>query len=160
MATDDYSKYKCKNILINYEDLHEDIDYAFTFNPCDKIQHWKMADRLIGFHKELQRIFMYRCMEYKLYPEISKSGRLHLHGYIRITDKDDFYIHAIRHMVSLGTVAITPIKSVSTIVDQKDTEKYKSWHEYCTKQHTFHDKYKLMTFSQVPIISKGYVTDK
>lgn len=143
----DSPSYKAKNILVDYEDLKEDTDYTFTYNPCDKYQHFKSHQRLILFNKDLKEILLYKCFEYSLFPEISKKGRLHLHGTIRIIDKNEFYINVIPYLLSRGTIAITLEKEIKT-----EKNKYKDWLGYCTKQKSFHQYYSIQTFQSVPII--------
>lgn len=147
------TEFKPKNLLIDYEDIKEDVSYAFTFNPCDKYQHFKSSTRLSDFNKDLAVIFLYKCAEYIMYPEISKSGRLHLHGTIRIQDKNEFYIHCIPFLLNKGTVAIVKIENAPK---NAKVFEYKTWHDYETKQKDFHKYYYLNTFQNIPIKLHDY----
>lgn len=146
MAQQNYT-FKPKNILIDYEDIIEDIKYAFTFNPSDKYQHFRSASRLLNCNKDLSLIFIHKCYEYELIPEISKSGRFHLHGFITITDKNEFYIHALPYLLDKGTLAIVDLKDP---LPKKDLQ-FDSWESYLSKQHEFHKYYEIMTMMKVPL---------
>lgn len=74
--------------------------YSFTVNPNDANQNW--TNRLNRFttviKKTIRNLDFILSAEYELYPEISKTGRIHYHGYITILDPMEFLLYDIRQL--------------------------------------------------------------
>lgn len=131
---------KQRNELIDFEDLEINKWYAFTVNPIDKYQHFRSFNRSGECLKDLNSIFChYKAYEIDLYPELSKKGRFHYHGIIKVMDKVWFYLSVIPHLLSVATISIKEIKDEAI------------WLEYCRKQHEFHDYITLNHFTPIPL---------
>lgn len=103
-----------------------DTYYAFTFNPKHQASdHVKMPnlklvrknnevvaarkyDYLQWQHDKLRSIFKFTIdVLYDLYPEVSKGGRIHYHGWILIKDLVNFQMFDLPWLKLNGTFAIT-----------------------------------------------------
>lgn len=86
---------------------------------------FKFFDKII--HKWLAKFNAIK--EYRFYPEISKTGRIHLHGYMIVNDP-------IQLAVNIGF-----IKNRSYInLDLDTVDAVDDWHKYITKdQHLFNN---------------------
>lgn len=111
---------KPKNSIPKPEEININSSYAFTINPV--VQYEEDPDRLRKVIRILQRILNSSFISYKLYIEVSKTGRIHGHGYIRIQDAREFYIQFIPYIIKRATVDITPIAEEET------------WSNYIIKQ--------------------------
>jgi len=95
------------------EDIAEGQLYAFTFNPAD-LHDWHsktwMGNPWKDWITSNQKIFeQCKSIKVKLYPEVSKLGRPHFHGYIRIIDKPKFYLIDIHRLKLNGAFEIDTI---------------------------------------------------
>lgn len=144
MASSPKPYVKARNLIPEYEVFECDTSYAITYNPCDKIQHFRAHDRLTLCTAEvLEKVFFsMHTFEIVLYPEISKKGRIHYHGYITVFDKDAFYCHNIHHLMTHGTCVIKAISDKAV------------WFKYIMKQATFHKYFSQMTLYKIPL-TKG-----
>lgn len=149
MALEDNGTWKKpKNVLIDLEDININEVYAITFNPCDKHQHFRSGQRVTECMKDIEDSIFYSMTVYtvELYPELSKSGRFHVHGYIRIHDPVAWCLHHAHHLVSRGTLVIKKITEPP------------EWKKYVKKQKLFHDYVKIHTFRAIPL-KKGPLKD-
>lgn len=105
--------------------------YALTISPPYEENNLKnqfstdLTNRLKPFQDwqesiedDLARI---KYCKYTFYLETSKLGRLHLHGYIYITDIARFYMFDVGTFMSMGTIMMDIIKD------------FPGWHLYITK---------------------------
>jgi len=119
-----------KNQMMKYEEVINGTTYALTYAPSDRFQYWNNhTDRWkafeIGIRTYMLSILGTTRIKYRI--ELSPSGRLHLHGYITVLDKMEFYLYTISKLEEHGTIVIKEIKD--DVV----------WQEYCEKQNTSSD---------------------
>lgn len=119
------SKYsKGGNQAIPPEQVLRDTWYSITINPADKYQFWNNEKRLLRFYaKAIENIPMDN-IEGHLFLELSKNGRLHYHGEIRITDTLRFFLDDIKKLEEYGHYEIDTIAEID------------DWIAYCLKQQT------------------------
>lgn len=115
------------------------VTYAFTYNPSDKHQYFGQSNRLNKCVADLDTIMFYKSMRYEIYPELSRKGRIHFHGYVIFDEIVDSYMYSIPFLLKHGTVVIKQIDDSVT------------WMQYCCKQYKFHEwcNYQLI---QTPIM--------
>jgi len=117
--------YKAKNVVPKFEDAQVNTPYAFTYGPSDQQQFWDDPDRFNKFKTKMLTFFMStignKC-NIKARIEVSPHGRLHLHGYITIVNKMEFYLFIVPKVETYGTLHITNITT-------------EDWDIYCTKQN-------------------------
>lgn len=130
--------YKNKHNLLSPEDVKEGVLLACTFNPKDQ-KHDKVTDRRTLIIKALCKRLAFCNVEYYLFPELSRLGRVHFHGYIRLRDISHFYLSGVPRLIDDYTIDIQNLKEVPT-------SKYKSWFEYCVKQQHLWMDYPLKFF--------------
>ena len=108
--------------------------YAFTLNPKDPFQSFKSNStrRFFDFKHQMETT-LYSILRpfasYSLIIEISKKGRLHMHGTIVINDRLGFFLSAIPKLMELGTYKL------AKLADRK------VWSIYCHKQDYLFDGY-------------------
>lgn len=127
------SPYSC----VSPEEIERDCDYAISYNPDDSHQHWHKDSR-VTLCEEFMRNLLWTINKWALVDvqmEVSKQGRLHFHGTIKVQDVRGFFVFAIRRLQDNGTYCI------KTIDDQK------AWQEYCTKQSNLFGKASLPRLS-------------
>jgi len=135
---------KKKNELIDMEDIDPKERYAFTFNPNDERQFFNKSNRLGLCISELEKVFYVKSVyTLELYPEISKSGRFHVHGYIIIHDPVSWVLNIVHRLCKCGTVCI------------KKIDDGVKWQEYITKQKVLHEHVKLNHYVNIPIVRKA-----
>lgn len=115
---------KPKHVLLSYDELENGCMYAFTFNPSDQpkpsclgVHEW--YGEMKGFFNGMQ------YSKYRLYTEVSKTGRFHFHGFIKIINRLKFCIKEVNQLTTFGTVCIKRLKTM---------EDYLEWLAYCNKQ--------------------------
>jgi len=87
---------KKKNQIPDMDELITGQIYSLTINPTDRIQYFHETNRFIKCVKDIiEKVLLYQCLDYQLYIEISKKGRIHFHGCIRVKDKFMFYLYAV-----------------------------------------------------------------
>lgn len=114
-----YNNNKPKNMIPNMEDADPDIWYAITLNPAKQYD----VRRLNQQYRRLNKIYKVDAKIYslRLYPELSQIGRLHFHGYIKISKVFQFYYTVIRKLLEDYTIVIKEITD-------------ENWDVYCRKQ--------------------------
>jgi len=122
-AYNPHDKYKCPAP----EEIQTDIEYTFSINPKDDFQYFDSENslqRYQNFHKKaityLLNYIAPTC-DYYLKIELSRMGRLHMHGTIKIKDVFGFYCDSIIKLQKYGTYEI------DTISEKKE------WGEYMDK---------------------------
>lgn len=128
------------NKLPEFEKMRNGDVYAFTYNPEDKDQYWhepKWEMRIIKFHKYHDNLFKSIVgINYYLHLEISKAGRLHYHGIIRLMNKLQFYVNGITNLNETGQFEIDTINNMGI------------WMDYCKKQELYKEYYILQNISR------------
>ncbi len=120
--------------------------YSITINPCDKYQFFRRKERLALFRNKLYEMFVSRWCDYDLYIELSEprdtlihkyqGARLHIHGYIGFTHKDQllhFLLYEMGRLCQLGSINIDTVSNVTT------------WTTYCHKQELFSKCYRRIS---------------
>lgn len=120
------SKFKC----IKPEQVIPDMNYAFSYNPEEQPTPQRFYNITLNcFESWSQKIYeifaTLRYCEIETYMEISKNGRLHFHGYIRISDIPKFFFYDIKKLRHHGTYEIDEINDEDT------------WIDYCVKQREY-----------------------
>jgi len=99
---------------------------TFTLNPSDTPYINRKGERKVilepFFNDIIKGLGKLRYCEYKLYPEISSTGKWHFHGTIQLTNIINFYLYDVPLMQELGAIEIDTIKDLDI------------WMAYCTKQ--------------------------
>jgi hypothetical protein len=143
---------KQKHSAPNLEDVSNDDTLAFTLSPREghglkasndndiykgnDIQVWT-KNILCTLNNKLKY-----CYFPELHVELSKTGRLHLHGTITIDNPLMFYAHDIQHLQNMGTYNIKIMFSDdnesndegNSPIDVDDTE---DWYTYISKQDCY-----------------------
>lgn len=131
---------KAKTQIPEMDDIIAGQPYAFTYNPSDKHQYFGQPNRLNKSVVDLDSILLYKSMKYELYPELSRKGRIHFHGYVVFDQIVDGYMYSIPLLLKHGTVVIKQIDDNNT------------WLQYCLKQYKFHEWSQNQQLIQVPIM--------
>lgn len=110
---------KPENMILN-------TNYAFSLNPQQQPEIVNFYKVKLNTYKDWsnQIYDKFRTMRYckiSTYLEISKLGRFHFHGTIKIHDKIKFVLYDLKRLMDIGTLEI------DTIEDEM------KWHLYCTK---------------------------
>lgn len=129
-----------KLLIPALEDVVFDQYYAFTYNPIDKYQYFASPAcyRLKYCNNDIEDIFKSKAVRIKYYLEVSKKGRIHIHGVIKILDAS-FYIRDIRDINTRGNICIKDLKSEP------------EWETYCLKQQLPLDQYLQMNRIKSPL---------
>lgn len=124
------AKYNC----LNPEDIDPLKYYTFSYNPEEQPlfeRFYKMKlNNLADWSNKMKQIFdslRYAKIEVNL--EVSRRGRFHMHGVIKISMPLEFVIHDLKMLAHYGTYEIDSIT---------DNEK---WVKYCCKQQRLIEKY-------------------
>lgn len=135
-------KPKAKHDILPLEIITTKDRYAFTYNPCDKYQHFGAINRLKLCIDDLSICIVFASNIYKIevWPELSSKGRFHIHGFIRIMDPIIFYTYSAPALMTKGTVVI------------KEIADYDGWQQYCNKQFEFHEYCRLKLCYIIPMI--------
>lgn len=107
------------------EELEVGVMYSFSFNPEEQFPLHGAVVRFKEFKEKISQLLLKAIPSqigtYDCYIEVSKKGRLHLHGTIIVHDKFRFFLHSIIILQNNGCYEIDTIS---------DTDK---WNEYCWK---------------------------
>lgn len=125
-------KYNC----IKPEEVVDNTLYTFSFNPEEQPMFQKFYSMTLNNLKDWSQqqhniLTSLKYCKVECYMEISSGGRLHFHGYIKITDTVNFFLKTIKHIRHYGTYEIDHIT---------DHEK---WSEYVSKMEK-----KMKTFCE------------
>lgn len=108
-----------------FEEMHR---YAITLNLCNKKQGFDNKSRMYTAMMNYKRILKEHIQpyaKYELYTEISRKGRIHLHGWIMFLSTECIYYYLLESAHHLHMDKIINID----IRDIKDDK----WYEYITK---------------------------
>lgn len=111
---------KARNVVPKPEDITLDEWYAFTINPEYQGDSY-LTDRVKSVVTRIKTLLMNECIKYTGMIELSSTGRVHLHGYIKIINYD-FYTRYIPELIKTATVVI------------KEIDDNIKWNEYIKKQ--------------------------
>lgn len=83
--------------------FEKDVVYCFTVNPSDAGQFFKATTiQRMRYATEYNCKHLNRILgdytDFTLYPEISRQGRIHYHGYIRVNDIFNFHLFCINRL--------------------------------------------------------------
>lgn len=119
--------------------------YSCTINPPDEGQYFESGDvRVQSFlrnlYKKLVKLNEY-CSDYEFYLEVSKGGRLHVHGTLETDNIIEFYLHVPPLLKSMGQYELDTVDDIRT------------WMSYCTKDELVTDwgRYLRGTVFEYPI---------
>lgn len=122
--------------------------YSCTINPSDADQYFESRDTRVytflrNIYKTLVKLNLY-C-NYTFYLEISKGGRLHLHGILEPTDLIEFYLNVPPILAHYSQYELDTIDDLDT------------WNNYITKDQevTNWDDYLSDTVFDYPIQNEG-----
>lgn len=113
-----------KQTILPYEELEDGCVYAFTYNPIDQPKPGALGE-LEWFDEMRQFFYGLQYSKYRLYTEVSKTGRWHFHGLIKITDRLRFTIREIGQLMTFGNLCMKRFKT---------TDDHMNWLAYCNKQ--------------------------
>lgn len=113
-------KFDPKNVIPKLEDVPKHSLWAFTIAPEE--QYFNDTERLPKMVRWLKNRLALASISYKIYIELSASGRIHGHGWLWIENPVQFILFDIAKLIKENTVCIKPI-------DDPD-----KWQDYCTKQ--------------------------
>lgn len=143
-----------KTEIPKLEELQNHDIFAFTISPDDARQFWTDIDRLPKSINSLKSALKSQHFEYKLYIELSPTGRIHGHGWLWINNPIGFVIHDVHNITNHNTICIKPI-------DNPD-----KWVDYCTKQShimkglhydTFEKKSRCLIQRMHPLLSEDLI---
>lgn len=129
-----------KNTLIKLEDIVYGKGYAFTVNPAE--QYFGDTERFKKVIRLIRSKLSSPAYEYKLYCELSPSGRIHGHGYIWIYKPLDFVMFDIPYIDRFMNIEID-------IINDEEI-----WEDYIHKQ--IHIT-KTIISRFLPVISDNYI---
>lgn len=109
-----------KTPIIEPEKIKLNTEYTFTISPDDSMQYWQEPNTLQRESKfyEQWTTFLFKHVmpyaEYKLNVEISRSGRLHMHGVIKFLSIKDFFLYSIYKLMNRAQIEIDTIEDMET----------------------------------------------
>jgi CDP-glycerol glycerophosphotransferase (TagB/SpsB family) len=75
---------------------------------------------------------------YQMYPELSRTGRLHFHGFIKVNDILNFYLKVVHGKLNAKFGGkpqyIFEIDTIGNGIDENSPAELLKWYKYCTKQ--------------------------
>lgn len=111
--------------LIQPEEIELDTQYTLTINIADLHGQFDIDHNRLYVY--VQKYIRRKGIEFRLYPEYSKKGRLHLHGIITFKTGNaimDFYA-SVMEQTYKSMMEIDTIEDIQT------------WSEYITKQEKY-----------------------
>ena len=123
------SAFSSKDTFLKCEDLENGKEYAITYNPADQ-PDYDAPRPLLDWWGEQKYLFeSLKGCAVRLYLEVSKTGRHHWHGFIKILNRIKFCIHDTCRLIKHGSTMIKPIGLPS----QDESEQRCEWLCYCLK---------------------------
>lgn len=124
------------------EDIAVGVKYSFTYNLNDlyslaqglNLQHAKVVN---FFDMVNEIVCAVKGCGITMYPEVSKRGRVHFHGYITVTDKMLFYMHDVNHLALHGNFEVDTIGDplIWDLYINKNRELTYDWLKYVKVDH-------------------------
>lgn len=120
-----------KQPILAPEEVTTDGWYTFNVNPAEQYSYEEPIKRWNDVYKLIQTLItdMNQCALIEGTLEVSRNGRIHMHGYLQFKDIIDFYLR-LPKMLSKCTIKLDYITD------------YDKWEAYCTKQKATNTKYK------------------
>lgn len=118
-------KGKQKNQFLDYEALENGCIYEFTYNP---MQQPILTDSLgiKDFFLIMKDFFLsLKGCRVRMFMEVSKTGRFHFHGFLKMTDRLAFSIHTAPRLIERGSSKLGIFSNMDS---------YVRWLIYCNKQ--------------------------
>lgn len=117
-----------KDEFLKVEETNNNCTYAITYNPQSQPDHGLPTGFLDWWGEQEDLFKRLRGCKVRLYAEPSKTGRIHFHGLIKITNRVSFAIHDVPKLKYHGSTVIKLI------------EQHEEWLAYCLKvQNDFQD---------------------
>ena len=102
--------------------INPELQFYQVIDPSDRFNLW--TSNVYKLLKELRYI-----VNMKLYPEISQTGRLHLHGYLNISCPAEFFLSDLPYIIcKIGHIEIDTISE-----DLEGRNKYSKYVKKCGK---------------------------
>lgn len=98
--------------ILSPDEIELKTPYAITIAPCDTRQYWDKDLREDMVKNDMAKIIMENKCELMLYMEVSRTGRLHWHGYIAFNEYSqikDFYVKKLHKLLSQNVIEIDKI---------------------------------------------------
>lgn len=109
--------------IFSPEDAEENIDYSFTLNiDPDLIRKYNNLTN--QYYQYLNKLKHLKYCNYDVTFEISKLGKLHLHGKIKINNIQKFYFYDVKKLMESFSFEIDTIDNVE------------KWDEYINKNYS------------------------
>lgn len=114
--------------------------YSFTFNPPPRKKHVgvnyeELSDVSYLYSQLAKALNGAHYVDYYMFLEASKTGKLHLHGYIRVNDMYLWCLKGLKQLCENGTTSIREITCPHI------------WYKYATKSlHIFLGKMTLKPY--------------
>lgn len=108
-----------KKPIVSPEEININRLYTFNYNPREQRSHYKNPKvRWYKMYNEIQTAINTKFAEIFGELEISRTGRIHMHGYIKFKDIAGFYLRDVPQMLQGAEIEI------DTIEDHCVWEKY------------------------------------
>lgn len=113
------------------------VDYAFTYNPEDKYQHFGHVDRFKKCRSHFYELLLplsQNCITYEMVIELSEPNegrhgyggpRYHIHGVIRFKHRKGIYWFLEQYLYRISRTGLWKIVPIVDLVD---------WYSYMKKQ--------------------------
>lgn len=119
-----------KHSLIAPEEVNPSATYTFTISPREQYTNGStntiLKQHLQNILSIINKLGTHKDYYFKLYPELSKTGRLHYHGIIRISNPFNFFLN-LQKVIDDCTMEIDTIEDpdVWTQYTQKQAHLWK-----------------------------------
>lgn len=125
---------KVKHNCIPPEDIHPEKIYSFSYNPQEQPlfeKFYKMKlNNLSDWSNQMKNIFQnLKFCNIEVNLELSRKGRFHYHGVIKIDKPIEFVLHDLKMLAHYGTYEIDHINN------------FEQWNTYCEKQQHLIEPY-------------------
>lgn len=154
----DRNKNAPKNSIISPEEIVLRQQYSFNINPSE--QHFNIKSPQLRWAKMFQDIeILINTMFAEIHGnlEVSRTGRIHMHGYIRFVSVSNFYIATLPQMLSRATLEIDSIKDFDV------WDKYVMKSKYVLNGYNTeidnHRKLKDIKCPDAPLLEHGGIID-
>ncbi|UTM74943.1 replication-associated protein [Tick-associated circular DNA satellite] len=134
-----------KDQFLKIEEMSNGSVYAITYNPQTQPDHPSL-NGFVDWWGEQQELFD-RCTNcaVRLYCEISKTGRVHFHGLVKILNRVKFGMFDVPRLIKFGSTVI------------KQIEHYDEWISYCLKIQNDMQDFIIREFN--PMINDKYLKE-
>lgn len=146
------SAYSSKDTFLKCEDMVNGGVYAITFNP----EHQPDLDAprsVLDWWGEQKDHLSLKAASVRLFCEVSKTGRFHFHGFIKILNRVCFCIYDTKKLSRWGSVCIKQIG----LPDQDPFDQYAEWYDYCLKCQP--DMQDFLSKEMFSVLAKHEISD-